>query len=203
MSEETSIGGRPAVYMETAPAEGDSAENSSTEGTANENTTGAKKIYMIYAEHNYLLEMFIFPDVTKEEAFQIAEGVSITPTEETSGENVMQVCSWNDMENEAGKGEPEYWLEENPEASGSILSTMIQNGKPAYGYMDGTSMACPHVSGVAALGLSYAVKQRRHFKADEFVKLLKESVKPVNSFYTGTKKVLQKQRFLMVLRSPR
>jgi len=106
VSEETSIGGRPAVYMETAPAEGDSAENSSTEGTANENTTGAKKIYMIYAEHNYLLEMFIFPDVTKEEAFQIAEGVSITPTEETSGENVMQVCSWNDMENEAGKGEP-------------------------------------------------------------------------------------------------
>ena len=107
VSEETSIGGRPAVYMETAPAESDSAENSSTEGTANENTTGAKKIYMIYAEHNYLLEMFIFPDVTKEEAFQIAEGVSITPTEETSGENVMQVCSWNDMENEAGKGEPE------------------------------------------------------------------------------------------------
>lgn len=45
---------------------------------------------MIYAEHNYLLEMFIFPDVTKEEAFQIAEGVSITPTEETSGENVMR-----------------------------------------------------------------------------------------------------------------
>ncbi|MFR8427250.1 MAG: hypothetical protein ACLVCH_06360 [Roseburia inulinivorans] len=43
MSEETSIGGRPAVYMETAPAEGDSAENSSTEGTANENTTAAKK----------------------------------------------------------------------------------------------------------------------------------------------------------------
>ena len=106
VSEETSIGGRPAVYMETVPAEGDSAENSSTEGTANENTTAAKKIYMIYAEHNYLLEMFIFPDVT-EEAFQIAEGVSITPTEETSGENVMQVCSWNDMENEAGKGEPE------------------------------------------------------------------------------------------------
>ena len=107
VSEETNIGGRPAVYMETAPAESNSAENSSTEGTANENTTAAKKIYMIYAEHNYLLEMFIFPDVTKEEAFQIAEGVSITPTKETSGENVMQVCSWNDMENEAGKGEPE------------------------------------------------------------------------------------------------
>lgn len=43
------------------------------------------------------------------------------------------------------------------DAQGSILSTLIRNGQPAYGYMDGTSMACPHVSGVAALGLSYAV----------------------------------------------
>ena len=55
VSEETSIGGRPAVYMETAPAEGDSAENSSTERTANENTTGAKKIYMISRFHTKII----------------------------------------------------------------------------------------------------------------------------------------------------
>ena len=37
-------------------------------------------------------------------------------------------------------------------ASGQILSTLPDN---KYGYMQGTSMACPHVSGVAALVISY------------------------------------------------
>ena len=46
-------------------------------------------------------------------------------------------------------------------------------------------MACPHVSGVAALGLSYAVKLRRHFKASEFVELLKKSAKPLDPYYSN------------------
>lgn len=73
------------------------------------------------------------------------------------------------------------------DAQGSILSTLIRNGQPAYGYMDGTSMACPHVSGVAALGLSYAVKLRKHFKAHEFIELLKESSQEMYTNYTGNK----------------
>ena len=41
-----------------------------------------------------------------------------------------------------------------------------------YGYMESTSMACHQVSGVIALGLSYALQQRKHFKAQEFIDLL-------------------------------
>ena len=81
-----------------------------------------------------------------------------------------------------GEEEDEYWAE-TAEQKGAVLSTLIQNGKPAYGYMEGTSMACPHVSGVAALGLAYAVKQNRHYRAADFVALMKKSVKKLDGYY--------------------
>lgn len=82
-----------------------------------------------------------------------------------------------------GEQEDEYWAETTTEQKGAVLSTMIQNGQPAYGYMEGTSMACPHVSGVAALGLAYAAKTNRHYRAADFVALMKKSVKDLDSHY--------------------
>ena len=87
-----------------------------------------------------------------------------------------------DYYSKIGEQEDEYWAE-TTEQKGAVLSTMIQNGKPAYGYMEGTSMACPHVSGVAALGLAYAIKQNRHYRAADFVALMKKSVKELDSHY--------------------
>lgn len=73
-------------------------------------------------------------------------------------------------------------------AQGMILSTLVVEGKAAYGYNEGTSMACPHMSGVAALGLSYAVKQHRHFKAQEFIDLMEATAGDLDGYYTGYKK---------------
>ena len=73
--------------------------------------------------------------------------------------------------------------------NGSILSTLVINGQASYGYYEGTSMSCPHVSGVAALGLSYATKLRRHFKAEEFVELMKETARDLDSKYVNQTKI--------------
>lgn len=131
-----------------------------------------------------------------------AVAADFTPSSYTNFGVEVDVCApGGDTEyyGEVGKDDPEFWT--GNEYSGSILSTLIQNGQPAYGYMDGTSMACPHVSGVAALGLSYAAKQRRHFKASEFVTLLKESVKPVDTWYGNGKKKVYYRNHLTVAAS--
>ncbi len=65
-----------------------------------------------------------------------------------------------------------------------VLSTMP---KHKYGYMQGTSMACPHVSGVAALGLSYALKLGKTFTLDQYKAILLTSVNDINPYCTGSK----------------
>ena len=70
-------------------------------------------------------------------------------------------------------------------SSAGILSTLtpeIYGGNGKYDYYQGTSMACPHVTGIAALGLSYAKKIGKVMTADEFKANLLLAVNDYNSF---------------------
>ena len=49
-----------------------------------------------------------------------------------------------------------------------------------YGYMQGTSMACPHVSGVVALAMSYAKKLGKTFDREEFKRMILASTKDID-----------------------
>ena len=142
----------------------------------------------IFAAGNEYAGMAAFPAAYSKCISVSAVAADFTPASYSNyGKEVTISAPGGDTEyyHKVGQDDPESWSEGI--YSGSILSTWIQNGTATYGFMDGTSMACPHVSGVAALGLSYAYQQRRHFKASEFIELLKASVKPLDSWYGNGK----------------
>lgn len=75
-----------------------------------------------------------------------------------------------------GAGVPQSELATNPR---QVYSTSINDG---YAYLNGTSMACPHVSGVAALIVSNYGVGKQGFTADECKKILLSSYKPVGQW---------------------
>lgn len=80
----------------------------------------------------------------------------------------------------------DLYYHKNLSDAGQVLSTVLKlDGM--YGYMAGTSMSCPHVSGVAALALSYAKKLGKTFEPDEFRSMLLASVNDIDSYLTGIK----------------
>ena len=92
-------------------------------------------------------------------------------------------------------GDQDYYYDYRSESgkrglAGCILSTVPYHiSDTGYAAMEGTSMACPHVSAVVALGLSYATKLRKHFKAEEIREMLyaAENVTPIDSYMRGSK----------------
>ncbi len=78
-----------------------------------------------------------------------------------------------------GEYAPVTWAE-----PGCVLST-LPNDK--YGFSQGTSMACPHVSGIAALAISYALDNNIVLTLPELKDIVVSSVTNLNPYLTGFK----------------
>ena len=78
-----------------------------------------------------------------------------------------------------GEYAPTTWAE-----PGCVLST-LPNDK--YGYSQGTSMACPHVSGIAALAISYALDNNIVLTLPELKDIIVSSVNNINPYLDGFK----------------
>lgn len=71
---------------------------------------------------------------------------------------------------------------------GGVYSTIVgEDGSSSYGYMQGTSMACPHVSGACALAVShyYGADKRKGLTPDMLKEALLSSTRPINPYLSS------------------
>lgn len=132
---------------------------------------------VIFAGGNEAAPMAGYPGAYPEYISVAAVGPNGTPSNFTNYSTGINICAPGG-DSDAHKSE-----------AAKVYSTVppLAGAEGYYGYMEGTSQACPHVSGVVALALSYAAKLHRHFRAEDFRQLVIESANPVESYFTDPK----------------
>lgn len=82
-----------------------------------------------------------------------------------------------------------YYTDGTGKSNSSVYSTTYLDGKQ-YNYKQGTSMACPHVSGIAALAISRALQLGKKLTAIELRNILASSTQNIDQYCTGQKTAL-------------
>lgn len=144
----------------------------------------------IFASGNEYAAQSSFPAAYSKCISVSAIAADYTPSSYSNyGSEVLLSAPGGDLEYYGTPGEDDDSYDEYGilKQQGAIFSTLVVNGVAGYGYYEGTSMACPHVSGVAALGLAYAKQQKRHFTWEEFRNLMYSSARDIDSYFVGEK----------------
>ena len=144
----------------------------------------------IFASGNEYAAQSSFPAAYSKCISVAAIAADYTPASYSNyGSEVLLSAPGGDMEYYGTPGEKDDTYDENGvlREQGSIFSTLVVDGVAGYGYYEGTSMACPHVSGVAALGLAYAKQQHRHFTSEEYRELLYTTARDIDEYFVGEK----------------
>jgi len=82
-AEDIKVGDYDGTYLEMADAVSGDSEVT-------------KRIYVAYTDVHYVMELYAAPDVSKEEALKVAEGIRLIPTEENDGENIVNDYNWSE-----------------------------------------------------------------------------------------------------------
>ncbi len=144
----------------------------------------------IFASGNEYAAQSSFPAAYSKCISVAAVAADYTPSSYSNyGPEVLLSAPGGDMEyyGTPGQKDDQYDAEGRLLEQGSIFSTLVLDGVAGYGYYEGTSMACPHVSGIAALGLSYAKSLKRHFTSAQFRELMYSSARDIDEYFVGEK----------------
>ena len=137
---------------------------------ANANCAALESNIAVFSAGNYNKAASLFPGAVKECISVTAFGPDFLPG---GYSNYGAGCDIAAPGGDIVKG--------NANAPCMILSTGIgSNNQMSYIYKYGTSMACPHVSGVVALGASYAMKIGRKFSTEDFKSRLLTSANDID-----------------------
>ena len=144
----------------------------------------------IFASGNEYAAQSSFPAAYSKCISVSAIAADYTPASYSNyGSEVLLCAPGGDLEYYGTPGMADDQYDDNGvlKEQGAIYSTLVQNGVAGYGYYEGTSMACPHVSGVVALALSYAKQQGRHFTWEEFRDLMYATAEDIEHHFVGEK----------------